>query len=39
MPAALIEHHYRETGGNHARMCEIFGSSGSAMGKRMHAVI
>lgn len=39
MPPALVERWYRKTGGDHARMCELFGASGSAMGKRMHAVI
>ena len=39
MPAHLIEHHYHECGRDFERMCELFGASGSAMGKRLHAVI
>ena len=39
MPADLIEEYYRETGGDFARMCAVFKSSGGAMGRRLHAVI
>lgn len=39
MPARLIEHHYYETGRDFERLCEIFGSSQAAMGRRLHAVI
>ena len=39
MPAALIERHYHETGRDFERLCELFGSSQAAMGKRLHAVI
>lgn len=36
MPAALIEHHYAATGKSHAKLCELFGASGAAMGKRLN---
>jgi hypothetical protein len=39
MPARLIERHYHETGRSFERMCELFGSSQQAMGRRLHAVI
>jgi Zn-dependent peptidase ImmA (M78 family) len=39
MPARLIERHYYETGRSFERMCELFGSSQAAMGRRLHAVI
>ena len=39
MPAPLIRHHYRETGGDFHRLCEIFSCSGAAMGRRLHQVI
>ena len=39
MPARLIERHYYESGRDFERMCELFGSSQAAMGKRLRAVI
>jgi uncharacterized protein DUF955 len=39
MPAHLIQRHYEATHGDHAQLCEIFASSGAAMGRRLHAVI
>ena len=39
MPAELIRKQYRETGGDFDQMCERFGSSGAAMGKRLHQAI
>ena len=39
MPAPLIEHYYERTGGNFDQLCQVFKSSGSAMGRRLHAVI
>jgi hypothetical protein len=39
MPAELVRRHYRETGGDFERLCELFGASGAAMGRRLHAVI
>ena len=39
MPAELIRRHYEDTGGDFERLCELFGASGAAMGRRLHAVI
>lgn len=39
MPAHLIERHYRETGRDFGRLCELFGASGAAMSRRLRAVI
>lgn len=39
MPAHLVERHYRRTDGNFELLCSMFGSSGAAMGRRLHAVI
>jgi hypothetical protein len=39
MPAALIRHHYEETGGDFEKLCDLFKASGAAMGRRLHAVI
>ena len=39
MPAALVERYYRQTGGDFEQLCRVFGSSGAAMGRRLHAVI
>lgn len=39
MPAHLVELHYRRTDGDFDRLCRQFGSSGAAMGRRLHAVI
>ena len=38
MPARLIREHYPRVR-EHAEMCRLFGTSGAAMGKRLHAVI
>jgi IrrE N-terminal-like domain len=38
MPARLIREHYPRLR-DHAEMCELFGTSGAAMGKRLYAVI
>ncbi|CAN5470076.1 hypothetical protein BH10ACT11_BH10ACT11_15910 [soil metagenome] len=39
MPPDLMRHHYTATEKDFHRMCELFGSSRAAMGKRMHSVI
>jgi hypothetical protein len=41
MPADLIEHHYHSLDREQKfeRLCEIFGCSGAAMGRRLHAVV
>jgi hypothetical protein len=39
MPAHLIEHHYRNTTRDFGELCEMFGSSQAAMGRRLRAVI
>ena len=39
MPARLVRAHYRRTGGDFAALCELFGASGAAMGRRLHAAI
>ena len=39
MPAGLVEHHYRNTTRDFAELCEMFGSSMAAMGRRLRAVI
>jgi Zn-dependent peptidase ImmA (M78 family) len=39
MPARLVRHHYRATGGDFERLCAIFKSSGAAMGRRLHQTI
>jgi hypothetical protein len=38
MPVRLIREHYPRVR-DHAEMCRLFGTSGAAMGKRLHAVI
>ena len=38
MPARLIREHYPRIR-DHAEMCELFGTSGAAMGRRLHSVI
>jgi hypothetical protein len=38
MPAHLVEAHYRR-GGDFQALCRRFGSSGAAMGRRLHRVI
>ncbi len=39
MPAPLIEKFYESTGRDFEKLCGLFDCSGSAMGKRLHAVI
>ncbi len=39
IPAALLKHHYRETTRDFEELCEMFGSSQAAMGRRLHQVI
>lgn len=39
MPARLLREHYADYGRDFARLCETFGCSGSAMGRRLHTVI
>jgi IrrE N-terminal-like domain len=39
MPPRLIERHYYETERDFEAMCELFGSSQQAMGRRLHSVI
>jgi hypothetical protein len=39
MPAELIRRHYEGTSGEFEELCELFGASGAAMGRRLHAVI
>jgi hypothetical protein len=39
MPANLLEYHYRHTTRDFAELCEMFGSSRAAMGRRLHQVI
>jgi hypothetical protein len=39
MPARLIEEQYIHCERDFFRLCETFGASGAAMGRRLHAVI
>lgn len=39
MPAELIRHHYEDCDGDFAQMCRRFGSSGAAMGRRLHQAV
>ena len=39
MPAELVREHYERCQGNFEELCGVFASSGSAMGRRLHAVI
>lgn len=39
MPAGLIEEQYVSCERNFYRLCEMFGASGAAMGRRLHVVI
>jgi hypothetical protein len=39
MPARLIQEQYVRCGRDFFRLCDTFGSSGAAMGRRLHAVI
>lgn len=39
MPAQLVQKHYVLCDRNFSRLCEAFGASGAAMGRRLHSVI
>jgi hypothetical protein len=39
MPARLLREQYRICRGDFARLCQLFGASGAAMGRRLHTVI
>jgi len=39
MPARLVGEHYQRLGGDFDALCQLFGASGAAMGRRLHAVI
>ncbi len=39
MPPQLLQRQYEATGRDFARLCRTFGSSGAAMGRRLHTVI
>jgi hypothetical protein len=39
MPARLVRQHYAAYGDDFFRLCNTFGVSGAAMGRRLHAVI
>jgi hypothetical protein len=39
MPVRLVQQQYVRCGRDFSRLCETFGSSGAAMGRRLHAVI
>jgi hypothetical protein len=39
MPAELLQYHYRNTTRDFTELCEMFGSSMAAMGKRLHQVV
>ena len=39
MPAALLRAEYKRLGGDFEELCRLFGASGAAMGRRLHAVI
>ena len=39
MPARLIEEQYARSKGDFMNLCDSFGASGAAMGRRLHAVI
>jgi hypothetical protein len=39
MPARLVQEHYVRCGRDFFRLCDTFGASGAAMGRRLHAVI
>lgn len=39
IPPQLLERHYYETGRDFEALCELFGSSRAAMGRRLHRVI
>jgi Zn-dependent peptidase ImmA (M78 family) len=39
MPAPLVQQRYVRCEGDFSRLCDIFGASGAAMGRRLHAVI
>jgi hypothetical protein len=39
MPARLVQEQYERCRGDFSHLCEMFGASGAAMGRRLHAVI
>lgn len=39
MPAELVRFHYKRTTREFDELCEMFGASGAAMGRRLHGVI
>ena len=39
MPARLIREQYARCDRDFSRLCDTFGASGAAMGRRLHAVI
>ena len=39
MPRELMRHHYKDCGGDFEEMCERFGSSAAAMGRRLHQAV
>jgi predicted transcriptional regulator len=39
MPRDLLRHHYVATGKDFDRLCELFGSSRAAMGRRLHVAV
>ncbi len=39
MPVRLIQEQYVRCDRDFFRLCEMFGASGAAMGRRLHAVI
>jgi hypothetical protein len=39
MPAGMVRREYERTGGDFGRLCQIFRSSGAAMGRRLHQTV
>lgn len=39
MPAAMVRREYARHGGDFARLCALFNSSGAAMGRRLHQTV
>ena len=39
MPAEMVRRQYERTGGDFGRLCQIFKSSGAAMGRRLHQTV
>jgi hypothetical protein len=39
MPARLVQEQYVQCERDFSRLCNVFGASGAAMGRRLHAVI